>query len=182
MMSDVLAIFGVLIFLGVTFPALLAAAWLLFPRRVESARFRLEHSPWRCLVMGALLAVVLALPIVGLTSAPAGPLKLLGWVLLAFVLSFALLGGAGLAAVLGVRLAAHSGAGLPPQAAFLRAALILELAGAFPGLGWLVFFPLATLASLGAAALALFDRRVGSAQNAPAPTQPASQPAGQAQA
>ncbi len=43
-MADVYAIFGTLLALGIAFPGMLTAWWLLFPRTVEGAQQRLSGN------------------------------------------------------------------------------------------------------------------------------------------
>lgn len=155
-MADILAIFGILLTLGIVFPGMLAAWWLLFPATVERARLRLDHTPWPCFWLGGIVAIVLAIPIAFLLALPSGLTKFVGASLLVLVLAIAGLGAAGLAAKMGRSLARRAGDGLSPAGAFVRGAVSLELAAAFPFIGWFLVIPLATIAALGATAFALF--------------------------
>jgi hypothetical protein len=152
-MSDVTAIFGILLSLGIVFPGFLTAWWLLFPATVERARVRLEATPWQCFWLGGVVTAVVVIPVTILIALPIGPAQLLGWLGVAGSLTFASLGAAGLAAMMAQRLQGHSA--LSPAAAFVRAAVALELAAALPFIGWLVVVPLAIVVSLGAAVFAL---------------------------
>jgi hypothetical protein len=100
------------------------------------------------------LVALLVVPIVVLLAVPIGPLKLAGWVLIFISLSFASLGAAGLAGRMAgqMRKASPELSGL---GAFVRAAIALELAAAFPVIGWFVAIPLLTVTSLGATVFAL---------------------------
>jgi len=152
-MADISAIFFILLIIGVAYPALLTAWWLLFPSTVERARLRLERTPWQSFWLGGVVLAVTVIPIIILLALPFGPAKFLGWILIALTLAFSGLGAAGLAARLGERvshISTVSGLG-----AFVRGAVILELASFFPVIGWFIFFPLATVTTLGAAAFAL---------------------------
>jgi len=152
-MADITAIFFILLAIGVAYPALLTAWWLLFPSTVERARLRLERTPWQSFWLGGVTLAVAVIPIVTLMALPFGAAKLLGWILIALVLAFSGLGAAGLAARLGERLSRVSS--LSAAGAFVRGAVVLELASFFPIIGWLIFFPLATVTCLGASAFAL---------------------------
>jgi hypothetical protein len=152
-MADISAIFGSLLILGIAFPGLLTAWWLLFPASVERARMRLEHTPWQCFWFGGLLTAAAVIPIVILLVLPFGPAQFLGWALIVLVLAVSSLGSAGIAAKMGQRLAEKSA--LSPAAAFLQAAIALELAVFFPLLGWLLVFPLTIVTALGATGFAL---------------------------
>ena len=44
-MADISAIFFILLIIGISYPALLTAWWLLFPSTVERARVRLDRTP-----------------------------------------------------------------------------------------------------------------------------------------
>jgi hypothetical protein len=153
-MADISAVFGILLTLGIVFPGLLCAWWLLFPATVERARLRLDRTPWQCFWLGGVLTALLILPTVILLALPQGPLKLMGWSVVFVSLALASLGAAGLAAKMGERLTVHS-SGLTRAGAFVRGAVALELAAAFPIIGWFFFIPLAIVTSLGAAAFAV---------------------------
>ncbi|MCC7361648.1 MAG: hypothetical protein IT317_19345 [Anaerolineales bacterium] len=168
-MADVSAIFGILLALGLVFPGLLTAWWLLFPATVERARLRLEVSPWPCFWLGGVVTAALVIPIVILLALPIGPAKLAGWVLMGGALAVASLGAAGLAAKMAGRLERLGGTA-SPLGAFVRAAVALELAAAFPIIGWLVVIPFATVTALGATVFALlrWTPRTASAPVVPA--------------
>lgn len=152
-MADISAVFFILLILGVAYPSLLTAWWLLFPATVERARLRLERTPWQSFWLGGMLTAALVIPTVILLALPYGPTKLIGWILIALALTFSGIGAAGLAAKMGEglnRLGNFSAAG-----GFVRGAVVLELASFFPVIGWFVLFPLATVTALGASAFAL---------------------------
>lgn len=154
-MADVSGIFGILLALGLVFPGLLTAWWLLFPATVERARVRLDRSPWPCFWLGGVLTAGLVIPIVVLLALPLGPAKLAGWTLIFASLGIASLGAAGLAAKMAGQIERVSGPTTSKLSAFVRAAVALELAAAFPLIGWVIVIPLATVTSLGATAFAL---------------------------
>jgi len=62
-MSDISAIFGILLTLGIAFPGMLTTWWTLFPDAVERPRQRLDETPWSALWMGLGAALLSALPI-----------------------------------------------------------------------------------------------------------------------
>ena len=154
-MADISTIFGILLTLGIAFPGLLTAFWLLFPSAVERARARLEYTPWKTFWAGAVVLIAVTIPIVILIAIPLAPAKVLGVSLLALALSIACIGAAGLAARVAEQLRAGSSS-LSSGAAFVRGALALELAAFFPMLGWFVVLPVAFIVSLGATFFALF--------------------------
>lgn len=153
-MANITAVFGILFILGLAFPGLLTAWWLLFPATVERARVRLDHTPWRCFWLGGVITAILVIPTVGLLMLPFGPAKFIGWALIAITLTISALGAAGLAAKLADKISTRSST-ISLIGAFVRGALALELAAAFPLIGWFIFIPLAIVTSLGATAFAL---------------------------
>jgi hypothetical protein len=156
-MGDVFAIFGGLLAVGIALPGLLLALSLLLPATVERARARIERAPWRCFWAGLAGLLALGLPLGLLASNGAGPAQLAGLVGLFALLALCSLGAAGLAARMGEQLRR---VGLPASApgALLRGAVALELAAAFPLVGWFVLMPIAATCALGAALLALLRR------------------------
>ncbi|MGQ0604793.1 MAG: hypothetical protein ACT4QE_24190 [Anaerolineales bacterium] len=153
-MADISAIFGILLFLGLTFPGLLTALWLIFPATVERARIRLDRSPWQCFWLGGVLLAFVTIPATLLIAVGLGPTQFAGWSLIALTLMFSSLGAAGLAAKMGQHLALHN-ISLSSAGAFVRGAVALELAAAFPVAGWLIVVPLVVVLSLGATAFAV---------------------------
>ena len=154
-MADVYAVFGTLIGIGIAYPGMLTAWWLMFPRIVSRASERLDRTPWRCLAMGGGLALPLGITIAILLAQPTGGVQFIGAALLFLALASASLGASGLADLMGRRLTGKLGQGGSQLAGFVRGAVALELAAAFPGIGWFLVIPLGTVASFGAAAFAL---------------------------
>ena len=110
-------------------------------------------SPWRCFWTGLVAAVGIALPAIILINLPLGLLKFMGWSLMGLGLGLSVFGAAGLAGLMASRIKSAS-PGTPTEfGTFVRAAVMIELAAIFPLLGWLAFFPISLLISLGAALL-----------------------------
>ncbi|MEP7356438.1 MAG: hypothetical protein ABI847_04315 [Anaerolineales bacterium] len=174
-MADISAVFGILLTLGIAFPGLLTAWWLLFPVSVERARARLEQTPWRCFWLGGVATAFLVVPVVVLLALPLGPAKLAGWALILTTLAVASLGAAGLAARMGQRLESLSPS-QTPLGAFVRGAVALELAAAFPVVGWFFFIPLTLVTVLGATIFALLHWAPRPASVPAAASQPVSAP------
>jgi hypothetical protein len=172
-MADVSAIFGIMLALAIVFPGLLFTVWLLFPHKVSQSEVVLRLAKWRALGVGILaLAIVLA-PAMILLNAPGGVGQLLGWVLIAGALSLASVGAAGLTLRMGAQLNVAGAGNVSPLRAFLGGAVALELAAAFPVIGWFLVIPAATLFGLGAAVLALFRwSPAGEATPASSPARP----------
>ena len=154
-MADISAIFFILLILGIAFPAMLTAWWLLFPSIVARSQLRVERTLTRTFWMGLIIVIALAIPIVILLALPFGPAKFIGWVLLAASLSLSSIGSAGIAAHLANRLALQSN--VSALGAFIRGAVLLELAAFFPVIGWLFLWPLFLITAFGATGFALLN-------------------------
>lgn len=157
-MSDILAIFGILLIMGLAFPALLFVAWLSFPAAVDNAQQRLATSPLRCFGSGLAALLLLTLPLLALFNSP-GPGQFSASVIILIVLTLSTIGAAGIAAQLGERLKTRNQGRLSAHAAFLYGATVLELTVAFPVIGWLLLLPLAIILALGTTISALLRRR-----------------------
>ncbi|MBM3124233.1 MAG: hypothetical protein FJZ87_04065 [Chloroflexi bacterium] len=154
-MADISAIFFVLLILGVAFPALLTAWWLLFPSIVERARARVERTPMQAFGMGILVVLIASIPTGILLALPFGPAKFVGWILLAAALTLSSFGSAGIAAHLADRLARQSN--ISGLGGFIRGSILLELAAFFPVLGWFFIWPLMLITAFGATGFALLN-------------------------
>lgn len=155
-MADISAFFFVLLIMSVAFPAMLTVWWLLFPALIARAQTRVAQSLAASFWLGLVVLIALTIPIVILLALPLGPAKALGWILLGLALAISSIGSAGIAAHLGERMK-QTGNMYPPLGAFLRGAVLLELAAFFPVIGWLfVWIPL-LVTSLGATAFALMN-------------------------
>jgi hypothetical protein len=154
MMADVFAIFGTLLAVGIALPGLLLTWRLLLPKVVARAEQRLSHTPWKCFFGGGAFLIIYLIPVIVLLKLPlpvfkgAGVIALLGLTLVASV------GAAGLAGLMGQRL---NGLGLKSSVggATVRGAVAMELAAAFPLIGWFIIIPITFIIALGAALFAL---------------------------
>ncbi|MFN8414138.1 MAG: hypothetical protein U0Z26_17290 [Anaerolineales bacterium] len=154
-MADISAIFFILLIIGVAFPAMLTALWLLFPAVIARAQARVEKTPMQTFWMGLVIFVALTIPIVILFALPFGPAKFFGWILLGASLAVSAIGSAGIAAHLGARLSKHTT--ITPLSGFIRGSVIFELAAFFPLIGWLfVWIPMLIIA-FGATGFALLN-------------------------
>lgn len=154
-MADLSAIFFILLILGIAFPAMLTAWWLLFPSLITRAQIRVEKTPMPTFWMGLFILIALTIPIVILLALPIGPAKFIGWILLATSLALSSIGSAGIAAYLAHRLAQQSN--LTHFGGFIRGAVILELAAFFPVIGWFFLWPLLLITAFGATGFALLN-------------------------
>jgi hypothetical protein len=167
MMADVYAVFGTLIAMGIAYPGMLAAWRLLFPEMVNRAQRRITTSPWSSLGIGFAAALPIILLSVIFLSAPGGLGKFIGLIIAVFGFALASLGASGLASRMGVQLNEISGGKYSVPGAHLRGAVALELAAIFPLIGWLIVFPIATLACFGAALRALISRQGAAVEAVP---------------
>jgi len=158
-MADMTAIFGILILIGISYPALLTTWWLLFPERVEQARLIISEKPKKSFGVGILAGLIAALPAVILFNLPSQFTQVLGWIWLVLVLGAASLGAASIVAEIGLRLNWKNDGSFQSLDAFLRGALIWELAAVFPIIGWLLVIPVGTLISLGGAVNTIFRKK-----------------------
>lgn len=158
-MADILTIFGVLLIIALAFPALLTTVWLTLPHAVDRAQQRIAAMPKRTFGMGLFMLLLIGLPVVLLLASPSAAIKVLGWLLLLLVLATSTIGAAGMAARLAQQIQGRTNQGLGLFPGFLVGAVALELAAAFPLIGWLTVLPLALIMALGATALALLRPR-----------------------
>jgi len=155
-MADISAIFFILLIISISFPSMLTAWWLLFPSVVTRAQIRVEKTLSRTFWLGLVIVIVLAIPIVILLALPFGPAKFIGWILLAVSLALSSIGSAGIAAHLGERMK-QAGDNYSSLSAFVRAAVVLELAAFFPVIGWLFLWPILLITTFGATGFALLN-------------------------
>ena len=158
-MADMYAIFGSLILIGISYPAMLTTWWLLFPEKVEKARIRISEKPKKSFGLGLLAGAIAAIPTVVLFALPSQFTQVLGWIWLVLVLGAASLGAAGIAAEIGLRMNWRNDGNFQSLGAFIRGAAILELSSGFPVIGWLLFIPVGTLVALGGAVHAIFKKK-----------------------
>ena len=154
-MADVYTVFGTLLAVGIAFPGMLMAWWLLFPATVERAAERVESTPWRCFGLGIPAAIAVFIPFMVLFSIPVAFAKFIGAFVLFTALGVAGLGAAGIAAKMGRHLQNRSSSTMTESGAFVRGAVALELAAAFPFVGWMLVIPMTLITSLGAATFAI---------------------------
>ncbi|MBK8620145.1 MAG: hypothetical protein IPN96_24340 [Anaerolineales bacterium] len=154
-MADISAIFFILLLIGIAFPAMLTALWLLFPALISRAQTRVDKTPMQTFWMGLVLIVAVTIPIIILLALPFGPAKFFGWILLGASLAISSIGSAGIAAHLGARLSKHTS--VTPLSGFIRGTVILELAAFFPLIGWLFVWIPALIVAFGATGFALLN-------------------------
>jgi hypothetical protein len=158
-MADIYAIFGTLILLGISYPAMLTTWWLFFPEKVEESRLRIIETPRKSFGLGVAFSTAAAIPAVLFFNLPSQFSQVLGWIWLVIILGIASFGAAGFASDLGLRVNWRNDGSFLSLGAFLRGAIIWELAAVFPIIGWLLIIPIGTLISLGAAVPSILRRK-----------------------
>jgi hypothetical protein len=128
-LTEVFAIFGILVALEIVFPCILTFWWALFPASVERAHLRINSTPWRCFWLGCLTAIISLPPIFVLLILPLELSRLLGCMLLFVLMAFTGLGAAGLSIKIGSRFAMRDTNAFP-DGIKVRRNLLKELASA----------------------------------------------------
>jgi hypothetical protein len=153
-MADVFAVFGTLLAVGIALPGLLLAWQLLLPKLVDRAQQRLDHTPWQCFFSGTGFFFIYLIPILIFFNLPWGGFRAIGGIVTLILAAIASIGAAGLAKLMGHRIS-NLGFNASAVGATVRGAVAMELAAAFPLIGWFIFIPLTFIVALGAALFAL---------------------------
>lgn len=146
--GDVLAALAVLMAVGFGWGATLLTAALAFPVRAQQASEALAASPGWCLARGLGVFFGVGLIALTLTHHPAGPVRLIGYVVWAALALTAAVGVAGLTRLMSERIQAN-GTAMNPFASLTRATVLLVLAGFVPLVGWFLVTPLVAFIALG---------------------------------
>lgn len=155
-MTDLYAIVASLIFLALTYPALLLLWRLFFPEQVQRARTRIIKTPWKSFGFGIASALLAAVPAAILFSLPAQLFQVLGWIWVVLLLALSSSAAAGISAELGDRIQSLNDSQFSKIGSFLRGAAVWEFASVFPVIGWLLVFPAGLFLTLGAGIFAFF--------------------------
>lgn len=146
--GDVLAITLLIVVTVVTLWAGIVAFTVVFSRRAQVAANALTDAPGKQVGIGAIVALITGILSVVLMGR-GGPIAALGFAVLAAALAIAVLGSAGVALVIAVRLR-ELDTRYSPLSATTRGAALAVAAGLIPVIGWFFLLPAALLASLGA--------------------------------
>lgn len=137
------------------------AYWLLFEalfrRVVERAAVVYETSPYKVAILGTVVGVPLFVAGLGLLNSAAG-LKLFGAILVSGLLLMGLLGSAGLARLVGTRLASAADDAYPWRRV-LRGGAVLSITFVLPVVGWFFVLPLTLASGVGAVILSRWGHR-----------------------
>jgi len=156
--GDVLAVLGIFTGVALTSWATVLAFGLLFEEKSQRATQAIEGRPWHTALLGVLVLSVLGFLSIALMNGALPVIKLLGLVTTGWLLTIALVGGAGLVESLAQRIAAISDE-IKPFTARSRAAGILVGSALLPLAGWFVFAPVLLIVCVGAGSSAIFARQ-----------------------
>ena len=169
-MADVFKILFIILGILITTVSYWLLFEALFKRVVERASVAYEAHPYRVTLLGALVGV----PVFGVSLAllnSAAGLKLAGVILMSALFLVGLLGSAGLARLVGARLASATDTAYPWRRV-LRGGIVLSITFVFPIVGWFVMLPLTLASGVGAVLLSRMSQR--SAEASPVSTPVAS--------
>jgi len=154
--GDVLSIIGFIVGLLVSIWASLVGFALVFPNKSENAKNHLQTAPWVSLILGAALLVLGGVFAVVLLNLHNPLTTLMGWSLVLYLLAIMVVGGSGLALVMGERMQ-QMDRRCPPFRGLARSAGIMVLASLVPIFGWVLSI-IVWMAALGAGFQAIFVR------------------------
>jgi len=155
--GDVLTFIGIIGGLLVSIWASLVGVALIFPRKATRARKHLESSPWVSLVLGAALLVLGGFATVILLNLHNPLLTFLGWGLVIYMLGIMVIGGSGMALVMGSRMQKMDRR-CSELRGLSRSAGLMVLSSLVPMFGWAVSMVI-WVASMGAGFQAVFTGR-----------------------
>jgi len=137
--------------------ALVIVTALALPQQTHRAQTFLDKNTKKCFFVGLVMAVLvfIALTMVG---NPAGPIKLVGMALALSLGGVLIVGGAGIASLLGSRIGEMSGA-RTSFGMLVRGSIVHSFAMLFPLLGWFLMLPLSIIFALGSGVLAILPQK-----------------------
>ena len=138
-----------------TWAGLLIGVAVLLPKQAQRAEQVLEFSTGACLLHGLVTSALFGFSFV-LLNLPVGIIKLAGFVLMLATLGIVAIGAAGIAKLMGRRIAEMSGA-RNSFATLCRGAGTYSLAMGFPFIGWWVVAPISLVFAFGAGSMALLQ-------------------------
>lgn len=155
--GDVLTFIGLIVGLLVSIWASLVGFALVFPHKADHAKANLQAAPWVSLILGAALLVLGVFFSVVLLNLHNPLTTLLGWGIALYMLAIMVIGGSGLALVMGERMQKMDRR-CSPLRGLSRSAGLMVLCTLVPMFGW-VLSVIIWMASLGAGFQAVFVNR-----------------------
>lgn len=153
-MADVYTVTFIMIGILLSVPALLVALNLLMPNVTSRTHTRLDRTPVKSFFVGLPISGFIILFSLAMFQSNVGLLQTGAFILTFLGLGLGSIGGAGMARLLGSRLApiANPNSNLTN---LVRGAIVYEFACLVPFVGWFLFIPIAGITAVGAAAFAL---------------------------
>jgi hypothetical protein len=147
--------FGVAITMALllSWAALVIVTALAFPQNSKRAEIALANNPKKTLIAG-ILGTALAILGLVLLGNTAGVIKIVGFVVSLCMGVILIIGGAGIAQLLGTRIGEISGA-KSSFGALVRGSIVHSFSMLFPMLGWFLMLPLSILFAMGAGYFAI---------------------------
>lgn len=158
-MSLAVVYFGVAVTMAllVSWAALVIVTALALPHKAQLAQSLLDKKPKKCFLSGLGMAI-LAFIALNLVSNPFPLIKLAGTALSLLSGGVLVIGGAGIASLLGARIGEMSGA-KTSFGMLARGSLVHSFAMLFPLLGWFLMLPLSIVFALGSGVLAVLPQK-----------------------
>jgi hypothetical protein len=148
-LGDVWAITAAIVGIAACAWALLLCMSLFFVRRTEAAKERIEEAPYKLIALGLIAVVLIGGAGIVLLSVAFPVAKLIGWMLLLWLMAVSFTGSAGLVRIAGERIS-QLDSRLSPYGAMSRGAMFLVLPSILPILGWFLFAPVIFCLGVGA--------------------------------
>lgn len=155
-LAQVQAVVALISALILSWAALLMAVALTLPEQTARAEAALINQPKKCFGAGFSMAILLIIALISFRVPPLILPALLGSLSIAAVF---VVGAAGLAKLMGTRIAQMSGWQSHSFGNLVKGSLVYSVAMLFPLIGWYLFLPLSMLGAMGAGLLALWPRR-----------------------
>ena len=155
-LAQVQAVVALISALILSWAALLMAVALTLPEQTARAEAALMDRPKRCFAVGFGMAILLIITLISFRVPPLILPALLGSLSIGAVL---VVGAAGLAKLMGTRIAKMSGWEGHSFGNLVKGSLVYSVAMLFPLIGWYLFLPISMLGAMGAGVLALWPRR-----------------------
>ena len=156
--GDVLTVIGLIFGTLFAIWALMVCFALLFPKKVEKAKYEAQVHPWRALIVGAIFNTVLVIVAGALMAAPSPVAKLIAWAIYLVVLGTMAVGASGIALVAADRIQ-QTDRRRSGYRSLERGAMLLVVGALLPVFGWFGFAPIMFLLAGGAGFRALYVRR-----------------------